>query len=333
MGLWIRSHLQTADRGSGPPVPKGSDPFLALRFTDSILDVPIVLTPATIACHASTMPTRQPKRLLILPLLLGLLSGLLLAGSTRADGPATYTFAIVPQHSAIRTAETWGPLVKYLRRKTGVKLELRSARNIPEYTENLRRGAYDFGYMNPHQFISFEQDPGYRPLVRARDKRITGILVVAKESPIHGLKDLEGKTIAFPSANAFGATTLPRQALNSAGIRYTPRFATTHDATYLDVAAGFSSAGGGVLRTFRNMKPAVRDKLRIIWQSEGHTPHVVAAAKTVPPTVAAAISQALTGLEQSPAGRKILAGLKLKGFTAADSADWDDVRALNLPPL
>lgn len=268
-----------------------------------------------------------------LRLSLFLLLSLSLVRSAAAASEATYTFAVVPQQSAIRTAETWGPVVQHLNRTTGYRFVLRSAHSIPEYTDNLRRGLYDVAYMNPYHFVTFEHSPGYLPLVKARDKRITGILVVTRKDPSQGLADLQGRVISFPSEDAFGASLLPRKALDAAGIQYTPNYVTSHDSVYLSVASGFSSAGGGVMRTFANMKPEIRDQLRVLWKSEGHSPHVVAARKTVPEALTRKVRQALIDLAQSPGGTRILKGLKIKGFEKADSREWDDVRALALPPL
>ena len=40
---------------------------------------------------------------------------------------------------------------------------------------------------------------GYQAVARARDKRIRGIIVVPKDSPIESLAELDGKELAFPA--------------------------------------------------------------------------------------------------------------------------------------
>jgi phosphonate transport system substrate-binding protein len=47
---------------------------------------------------------------------------------------------------------------------------------------------------------------GYIPLLRDGSKQLKGILVVLKEGDIDDIQKLDGKKIAFPSPNAFGAS-------------------------------------------------------------------------------------------------------------------------------
>lgn len=52
----------------------------------------------------------------------------------------------------------------------------------------------------------------HRPVETARDNghSLVGIIVVKKDSPVQSASELDGKTVAFPSPNALGATLLPR---------------------------------------------------------------------------------------------------------------------------
>ena len=67
------------------------------------------------------------------------------------------------------------------------------------------------------------------------------------------------------------------------GIRFEPSYVSSHDSVYLAVYRGLYLAGGGVMRTFLNAPPEVRDQLRILWTTEGYTPHAVAALPSVAP--------------------------------------------------
>ena len=44
-----------------------------------------------------------------------------------------YTFGIVPQQSASRLAEQWGPLLEYLSDKSGIELRFKTAPSIPKF--------------------------------------------------------------------------------------------------------------------------------------------------------------------------------------------------------
>ncbi len=255
-----------------------------------------------------------------------------------ASGPAlcsekTYSFGVVPQQAASKLARLWAPILDHLGRETGMKIQFATAPNIPAFEQRLAAETYDFAYMNPYHFTVFNLEPGYQALVRARDRRIKGILVVRKDSPIQSIEELDNKTLAFPAPAAFAASILPRAELAARGYSIEPKYVSSHDSVYRAVAKGLYPAGGGIMRTFRSVDAEVSDQLRILWTTEGYTPHAIAASAAIPAEVGARLQAALVGMEQSEEGRRLLEGLKIDGFVAARNEDWDDVRALNIPLL
>ncbi|MFT6103003.1 MAG: phosphonate transport system substrate-binding protein, partial [Candidatus Endobugula sp.] len=115
-----------------------------------------------------------------------------------ADDNKNYSFGVVPQQSAQRLANLWGPVFAYVSKETGVKLQFKTAKNIPEFEKRLMAGDYDFAYMNPYHFTIFNQNPGYRAVAVRKGQPIKGIIVVRKDSAIQSLEELEGQTLAFP---------------------------------------------------------------------------------------------------------------------------------------
>ena len=244
-----------------------------------------------------------------------------------------YTFSVVPQQSASKSAEQWVPLLKAVSEASGVELRFRTKKDIPEFEGSLRRGEPDLAYMNPYHYVVFHETAEYQALARAKDKRIKGVLVARVDSEIQTIGDLDGLDVAFPAPAAFAATLLPRAELGAADLTYRPKFVSSHDSVYRNVASGTIPAGGGVVRTFNAMPPEVSDQLQIIWTSEGFTPHAIAAHSRVPDEVVAAVQAALATLHETPEGMSLLEPIRLKGFERGEDADWDDVRALGLEEL
>lgn len=273
------------------------------------------------------MPLLAPNRL-IGTLLLS--AALLLGGTASAE---RYSFAVVPQQSALKTARSWAPVVQHLSRVTGISLVLVTESDIPGFEDQLRAGRYDFAYMNPHHYVGFHDRSGYQALAKARDKRIHGIVVVPRDSEIRTLEQLAGQEVAFPAPGAFAASLLPRAEFRKRRIPVTPVYVSSHDLVYLNVARGHYPAGGGVFRTLHDMDRETRDGLRVLWTTEGYTPHAIASHPRVPEQVVRAVQQALTRLDGSLAGRAMLQNLKVHGFEESSDADWDDVRALGLDTL
>jgi len=267
------------------------------------------------------------KRSLLLLLML-LVSG----GNTLAE--QVYSFGIVPQQSASKLAQLWGPILQRVNQQSGIKLQFATAPDIPTFENRLAAGEYDFAYMNPYHYTIFQQAPGYQALAKARDKRIEGIIVVHNgPQGTQTLQQLNNRTLAFPSPAAFAASILTRSHLAGLNINFTPNYVSSHDSVYRAVAKGLYPAGGGIMRTFNNLSPEIREQLRVIWTSNGYTPHAIASHPRTQPQVVKKLQQALIQLEQSTEGKRLLYGIKLKGFEAASNADWDDVRTLHIEQL
>ena len=268
-------------------------------------------------------------------ILAGMLAGLALPVAAADDGPgsAPLAFGVVPQQSARTLAGNWAPLLASVGEASGTPLRFRTAKDIPEFERRLAAGEYDLAYMNPYHYTVFSQRPGYRAFAKARDKQIKGILVVPKDSPIAHPRELAGQQLAFPAPAAFAASILTRAYLAGEGIAFTPHYVASHDSVYRTVAKGLYGAGGGVMRTFNSMEPEVRDRLRVLWTSEGNTPHAFAAHPRVPAEALERIIAAMVALDRTESGAALLGPLRIVGIETAEDADWDDVRGLGIDLL
>jgi phosphonate transport system substrate-binding protein len=176
----------------------------------------------------------------------------------------------------------------------------------------------------------FNQSVGYQAIAKARDKQIKGIIVVAKNSGINNLQDLQKSTLAFPAPGAFAATMLTQAALHKQDVNFTPKYVSSHDSVYRSVAKGIYPAGGGIIRTFNNVAPEIRSQLNILLTTKGYTPHAIATHPRMTAANNHKLQQALLAMDQQIAGKALLKSINLKGFVSAVDTDWDDIRALKL---
>jgi len=107
----------------------------------------------------------------------------------------------------------------------------------------------------------------------------------------------------------------------------------TNDSVYLNVAKGFFPVGGGIARTLNNFNPEMRKDLRVLWQTEGYTPHAFAASDKVSVDAVARLQAAMVAMQSDPEGASLLENIGFKGIERAEDKDWDDIRALNLNAL
>lgn len=239
-------------------------------------------------------------------------------------------FGIVPQQSASRLAEEWGPLLDEISRRSGVALVFRTAPNIPVFEARLGQGDYDLAYMNPYHYVAFHSSVGYQAFANERDRKIKGILVVRKDSPYQKLADLAEKTVVFPAPAAFAASILPQAEFGRLHIPIETKFVASHDSVYRAVASGLREAGGGIQRTFEALPAETRAVLRVLSETPAYTPHAFAAHPRVPPEVLAKVLAAMISLKDDEVGQRLLAPLAFKGIAPAQDKEWNDIRALDL---
>ncbi|TQV78473.1 phosphate/phosphite/phosphonate ABC transporter substrate-binding protein [Denitrobaculum tricleocarpae] len=249
-------------------------------------------------------------------------------GTAAADSRESFVFGIVPQQSASRLAQAWVPFMERLSDVSGYRIEFATAKDIPTFEACLAKGAYDIAYMNPYHYTVFHDLAGYQAIARVRDKRLRGILVARKDASLENLEHLSGNAVAFPSPAAFGASVIPRAELKARGIDISPNYVKSHDSVYRAVAAGLMPAGGGVMRTFNNVPADIRDQLKIVYRTDGYTPHAFAVSSRMNGAQSEALFEAMQQVAANDA--QTLQPLGMKGFVQAANADWDDIRALQL---
>ena len=249
--------------------------------------------------------------------------------ATLTHAAQTFSFGIVPQSNGSKLSKLWSPILQYLENNTDLELRFATARNISTFEKRVKSGKYDIVYMNPYHYTLFHDAQGYNAFAKAKKKKLKGIMVVLKDSPYQSLKDLDNSELAFPS-NAFAANLVPRAVLSKSNLSFTSKYVSSHDSVYRNIARGRYPAGGGVMRTFKNTSPEYRSKLKILWKSDGYTPHAFAAHPRVPQAIVDKVQKALLKMEQDPRGKALLKKIRLKGIEKGFDREWDDVRALNI---
>ena len=252
---------------------------------------------------------------------------LFFAGPTGAATPEL-VFGIVPQQSASSLARVWIPVMQEIAARSGFRIVFRTTPDIPSFEEALAKGTYDLAYMNPYHYVVFSKQAGYRAFAKEKGRRLTGIIVVPKDSPIKDIRELAGKKVAFPAPAAFAASMLTRAEFSRHKIPIEVNYVSSHDSVYRGVARGVFAAGGGIQRTLEAMDTDVASGLRVLTKTPSYVPHAFAANRRVSPDVVEAIQKAMFSLSEDEAGQKLLKELSFKGVESATDAEWDEIRRL-----
>lgn len=260
-------------------------------------------------------------------------AGLFCAATIHAPAMAQseYSFGVVPQFEARRLSEIWLPVLAEIERRSGVQLTMVGSPRIPEFEQAFSRGEFDFTYVNPYHSLVAHDSQGYTPLIRDGARELFGVLVVDKDSSYESVQDLEGKKIAFPAPNALGASLLMRADLTRRhGLNYAPDYVNTHSSAYLNVLLGEADAAGGVMATLNSLDPAIRDRLRIIYETTRMPPHPIVVHPRVPAEDAEKIRKAFLDMSATPEGKALLAQIPIREAVPAHADDYQGLRELRL---
>jgi len=235
---------------------------------------------------------------------------------------------VVPQQSPVKLQAAWAPVADYLSRKTGLNVRFKTEASIAAFERELYAGHYDLAYMNPYHYVLAHRAQGYEARVRA-SKLLQGIIVVPKEGGVGDVSSLRGKTILFPSPNAFAATLVTKYELKSKfGIDVEKEmqvlYVNSHDSVYKGVARGIGDAGGGIRRTFDSLSDtAAREGLKILYTTRSYPSHPVAVKGSLPPAVQQKLTQAWL---EMPAG--LTDPLGFNGIVPTHDGEYESVREL-----
>lgn len=236
-----------------------------------------------------------------------------------------YTFGVVPQFEQRKLYSIWKPIIDELQRRTGLDFTLVSTLKIQDFHKEFMRGSYDFAYVNPYYELKAGSTGEYLPLVRDKAP-LRGILVVPKDSRIGKVADLNGKTVAFPSPNALGASLLMRADLERIyHITVKPLYVKTHSSVYLHVVKGLAAAGGGVEKTLQEQDQAVRDSLRVIYTTRSMPSHPIVVHRRVPKEHREKVRRALLEMGNTPEGRELLSKVPIKQIIATSLDDYKEL--------
>ncbi len=260
-------------------------------------------------------------RLLSLALLI-----LLSCAGVRAD-EGTYSFGVLNQQSPALTAARWNPILRYLAGKTGLAFQLHMGKTVQETDAMMGRGEFDFMFTN-HNFQSEYLGVGYKVFARWGGEPIHGVIAVAEDSPLRHLDDLAGKTVAFPSNDAFVAYAVPVVMLAKDRVKVREVFAGNQEGALAQLKARRVEAAAVNSRFLAQYMEREKASFRVLYQSGGYPDLAVIAHPRVPGEVLEKTRAALLGMRHDPAATAILARSQSRGFDAADDTDYEGVRRI-----
>lgn len=239
----------------------------------------------------------------------GMLPEIAMAQDWKAKYP-TLVYANAPNENASGVVERLTPLMDYLSKRLGVKVQLRIANDYAAVIEGQRAGNIHIAYYGPTAYAraimtGVKIEPFVIDVYADGTKGYYGVFYVKKDSPYQRIEDLKGKNLGLVDPNSTSGGILPRFALHKMNIDVDSFFGKvvntgSHENAIIalqqgtvDVAANWwNNEQASNLRRMEAKKMARYDDFRIIFKSDliAGSPH--AYLSTLPAELKQAITQA-----------------------------------------
>jgi len=181
----------------------------------------------------------------LLSLALALSVTVLFAGSCkpRADTAMLQRLRVtmIPTTDPGKVVRESQPLVSYLEKETGAKIELTVPTNYAAAVEAIASDQVDIAYLGGFTYVQASKRAGVVPLVqRDRDQNFHSLFIAQVDSNISNLSDLKGHTFAFGDVNSTSGHLMPeyfmRESKVDPDVIARAIYSGGHDATALAVA-------------------------------------------------------------------------------------------------
>jgi len=125
---------------------------------------------------------------------LSLVLALVLGPSAWASEKPSLTLGVFPYVTPVQLAAFHAPLKDYLAKNLGRPVTLVTAPDFNSFVDRTRDGQYDILFTAPHLGRLAEIRDGYKGMAQT-SHTVQGFFLVPRNSDIHTIKDLKGKTV------------------------------------------------------------------------------------------------------------------------------------------
>src|SRR6266849_935357 len=183
-----------------------------------------------------------------------------------AEKPVPLVMGLHPNVSARTILAMYQPLRAFLEKELGRPVELYTAPDFKTYVERTLANEYHLAVTAPHLARLAQTKGNYIPLLHYSDQ-LQGLIVTTKDSPIKGVKDLRGKTLAIPDRfsviSIMGLQFLRDRGLNpETDVKLFPARSHNNAAIAVDHGEADAAVMGSV--PYKQLPPELRVRLRVV---------------------------------------------------------------------
>jgi phosphonate transport system substrate-binding protein len=241
-----------------------------------------------------------------------------LAAPSHAQAPGMLRVTTIPEEAATEQARKFGPIVRYLERVLGMKVEFTPVNDYPAAVEALVNRQVDLVWFGGFTHVQAQIRSGGKvvPIAqREEDAQFRSVFITQTDSGIKTLADLKGKQVSFGSQSSTSGHLMPRSFLLQAGIDPDKDFrrvaySGAHDATIASVVSGRVDAAAldiTVWRRFVEEKKVDTGKVNVFFTTPPFFNYNWSVHADMPAALRERITKALLDLSMdTPEGKEIL---------------------------
>ena len=224
----------------------------------------------------------------------------------------------IPEEAATEQVRKFGPIVRYLERSLGMKVEFTPVNDYPAAVEALVNKQVDLVWFGGFTHVQAQIRSGGKiiPIAqREEDAQFRSVFIAQTSSGIKSLADLKGKQVSFGSQSSTSGHLMPRSFLLQAGIEperdfKRVAFSGAHDATIASVVSGRVDAAAldiTVWRRFVDDKKVDTSKVDVFYTTPPFFNYNWSVHADMPVALRERITKALLDLSMTtPEGKEIL---------------------------
>ena len=267
-----------------------------------------------------------------------LMSCALIAFATIGHAQQVFRITAIPDESPTELARKAGPLVKYLEKQLGMKVEWTPVTDYAAAVETLVNKKVDLAWFGGFTFVQANHRSGGKvlPLVqREEDEKFRSVFITS-DPAIKSLADLKGKDVSFGSQSSTSGHLMPRSFLLQNGLNPDKdfkrvAFSGAHDATIAAVASGKVQAGAlniSVWEKFVADKKVDTSKVRVIYTTPPYFDYNWTVHADMPAAQREKLTQALLSLSKAtPEGKEILDLQRATRFVPTKAENYKGIEA------
>ena len=251
-------------------------------------------------------------------------------------GEDALTLGVFPRYKATVTTTMFKPLADHLGARLGRKVTLVTAKDFDSFWRAVTEQRYDIVHYNAYHYIHSAQNYVVVAHLQESGKHsIGGALFVRRDAGITSLSQLRGRTIIFGGGrDAMLSYIAPRYLLMQAGLNdgdFKSEFAVNPPNALLALYHRQADAAGGgdTLIDQPVVKNAINaQELTVLAVTEPLLFLPWAVKRSLPAKLRDSIQNAMVGLGQSEAGKKILTAAEATGMGKAEDKDYNPHRRM-----